>query len=55
MKRLDVPDYKKKNISKSISDKKSPEFSDLVNNSSDIFQRYILKNEGRICVMQILD
>ena len=44
----------KKNISKSISDKKSPEFSDLVNNSSDIFQRYILKNEGRICVMQIL-
>ena len=44
----------KKNISKTISDKKTPEFKDLVNNSSDIFQRYINKNEGKNYLIQIL-
>ena len=43
---LEELDVIKKNISKTISDKKTPEFKDLVNNSSDIFQRYINKNEG---------
>ena len=51
LKELDVI---QKNISKTINHKKTPEFKGLVNNTSDIFQRYIHTNEGKKYVIQIL-
>lgn len=42
------------NISETISNKKNPNFKDLVDHSSDIFKRYIHTNEGQYFAIQIL-